>query len=184
MATLIYLGGDSYPDEADCEKQLAWVLATSNSFAFISQSSVLTDKDLMSGDWRPIPHRLNQLEVLVNEIDDEVILIGRSSGARVATLFACYHKVSAVICLGYPFQAPDQDPDEDRFRHLADIKVPTLVIQGVRDNYGGCEVVDRYKLSKSVELCFINVDHEFDLSSPALEEVINKVRLFITANCY
>ena len=37
MATLIYLGGDAYPDEADCEKQLAWVLATSNSFAFISQ---------------------------------------------------------------------------------------------------------------------------------------------------
>ncbi len=37
MATLIYLGGDAYPDEADCEKRLAWVLATSNSFGFISQ---------------------------------------------------------------------------------------------------------------------------------------------------
>ncbi len=145
---------------------------------------MLTDKDLMSGDWRRIPHRLNQLEALVNEIDDEVILIGRSSGARVATLLACYQKVSAVACLGYPFQAPDQGPNEDRFKHLTDIKVPTLVIQGVRDNYGGCEVVDRYKLSKSVVLCFIDNDHEFDLSSPALEGVINKVRLFITANCY
>lgn len=75
MATLIYLGGDAYPDEADCEKRLAWALATSNSFSFISQSSVLTDKDLMSGDWRLISHRLNQLEALVSEIDDEVILL-------------------------------------------------------------------------------------------------------------
>jgi predicted alpha/beta-hydrolase family hydrolase len=183
MPTLIYLGGDAYPSEADCEKRLAWVLATSNSFGFISQGSLLTDKDLMIGNWRCISHRLNQLETLVNKIDDDVVLIGRSSGARVATLFACNYKVSAVVCLGYPFESPVQGPDKDRFSHLADIKVPTLIVQGIRDNYGGLEVVDRYEFSNSVELYFIDAEHEFDLPSTVLDEVIKKAGLFISANC-
>jgi pimeloyl-ACP methyl ester carboxylesterase len=184
VSTVIYLGGDAYPDEVDCEERLVGALATSNSFGFISQKSVLSEKDLIGGDWKRIPDRLNRLEALVSSIDHDVILIGRSSGARVATLFANYHKVSAVVCLGYPFQVPDQAPDEDRFRHLADIKVPMLVIQGVRDNYGGLEVAARYKLSESVELYFIDTDHQFDLQSTLLEEVIDKVGLFISVNCY
>jgi hypothetical protein len=186
VATLIYLSGDSYyyPGEANCEYCIAKKLADSNSLAFLGQESFRHNDDFKGG-WYKIPVRLNRLKNIIDLIADDVILVGRSSGGRVATLFAGNYqesilkRVVAVICLAYPFQEPNKLPEGSRYIHLADIKVPTLIIQGLNDEYGNVDIFDKYEFSKLIEFYFVDTDHEFNLSAKVLGDVLNKIIAFL-----
>ena len=65
-----------------------------------------------------------------------LVIGGKSMGGRVASmvadeLFASGH-ISGLLCLGYPFHPPAK-PEQLRTTHLADLKTPTLIVQGTRD---------------------------------------------------
>lgn len=87
------------------------------------------------------------------------ILMGRSSGARIASFCATSCKAAAVVCLGYPFRHPRKDKDPDRYQHLATTQIPTLILQGRSDPYGGAEDLSAYTLSASVSVRVIETDH-------------------------
>lgn len=75
-----------------------------------------------------------------------LIVGGRSAGARVACRTA--RAVGAVGCLAlaFPLHPPGQadDPSKDRSPELVGADLPTLVLQGERDPFGGpAEVRDR-----------------------------------------
>ena len=94
-----------------------------------------------------------------------LIIGGKSMGGRVASMVADeLHgkgKIAGLLCLGYPFHPPGK-PESLRTKHLADLKVPTLICQGTRDEFGTREEVPGYKLSDRIEILWLE-DGDHDL---------------------
>ena len=138
------------------------------------------------GEWIDVPRapdidsRLAQLEALVphGETARQVVLLGRSAGARVVSTFAARRAVGAVVCLSYPFRMPNRRLEPERFVHLADTAVPTLIVQGCRDEYGGVDVTEHYALSPSVSLRLIVGDHALTQSPAGLDAAAPLIRSF------
>lgn len=65
---------------------------------------------------------------------------GKSMGGRIATHVAAAiapPKPSGVIAFGYPLAPPRGKRTGDRVTHLKMLAVPTLIVQGTRDPFGG-----------------------------------------------
>ena len=176
--SLFYLSGDSYPQRHHVEQALFSRLASLSSEQ-IGQSDLLrlAGADDFTTD---IPQRLDMLDRVLpaGERARRTLLIGRSSGARVASLFAMRRQVAAVVCLGYPFREPDRLLEPERFIHLARIQTPTLIVQGVADPFGGIGLTEAYALSSSVTLGFFDVLHDFDLPPRGWDAVAGRILAF------
>ena len=71
--------------------------------------------------------------------DTQLIVGGRSSGARVACRTAGATQAIAVLCLAFPLRPPRRAgaaPALSRLPELDAVTVPTLVVQGARDPFG------------------------------------------------
>lgn len=94
-----------------------------------------------------------------------LIVGGKSMGGRVASMVAdelfASGKIAGLLCLGYPFHPPAK-PEQLRTKHLANLKTPTLIVQGTRDEFGTLEEVPNYELSESIELLWLE-DGDHDL---------------------
>jgi len=73
---------------------------------------------------------------------------GKSMGGRMATHLAANldawpdaPKPSGVIAFGYPLAPPRSKRTGDRVTHLKTLTVPTLIVQGTRDPFGGPDEV-------------------------------------------
>ena len=64
-----------------------------------------------------------------------LIVGGRSAGARVACRTATESGAVAVLCLAFPLHPPGR-PAKTRQGELDAVAVPTLVVQGARDQFG------------------------------------------------
>ena len=65
-----------------------------------------------------------------------------------------------LVCLGYPFYAPGKS-DKPRVAHLADVRTPTLIVQGERDPMGNRQTVEAFSLSAAVRLHWLaTADHD------------------------
>jgi predicted alpha/beta-hydrolase family hydrolase len=64
-----------------------------------------------------------------------LVVLGRSSGARVACRTAAAVGASAVVALAFPVHPPGK-PEKSRLDELALPTVPVLVVQGDRDAFG------------------------------------------------
>ena len=84
----------------------------------------------------------------------KVCIGGKSMGGRMASLIADEMGVRGLICFGYPFHPPGK-PEQVRTAHLADLRTPTLILQGTRDPFGTREDVAGYTLSKSIRVEWI-----------------------------
>lgn len=94
-----------------------------------------------------------------------LIIGGKSMGGRVASMVAdelyVSKQIAGLLCLGYPFH-PVGKPQQLRTAHLADMKTPTLIVQGTRDPFGTREEVAAYKLAKAIEILWLE-DGDHDL---------------------
>jgi predicted alpha/beta-hydrolase family hydrolase len=78
-----------------------------------------------------------------------VVIGGKSMGGRIATHLAAQldrwppgvARPSGVVVLGYPLAPPGGRSKGDRVSHLRALTVPTLVVQGTRDAFGGPDEV-------------------------------------------
>ena len=85
---------------------------------------------------------------------------GKSMGGRMASLVADELDVERLVCLGYPFYAVGK-PQKPRVAHLAELKTPTLIVQGERDALGNREAVEAYVLAPSIEVVWLEAgDHD------------------------
>ena len=68
----------------------------------------------------------------------DVIVGGRSSGARVACRTAESVGAAAVLCLAFPLHPPGKadDPTKSRLGELEAVTVPVLIVQGESDPFG------------------------------------------------
>ena len=78
--------------------------------------------------------------LLAGELRGLSLLVGgRSSGARVACRTAEATGAVGVLCLAFPLQPPRRTgaaPAPSRLAELDAVTVPTLVVQGARDQFG------------------------------------------------
>lgn len=85
---------------------------------------------------------------------------GKSMGGRMASLLADELGADALVCLGYPFYAAGK-PEKPRVAHLAQLRTPTLIVQGERDALGNRAAVEAYALSAAIELYWLAAaDHD------------------------
>lgn len=83
-----------------------------------------------------------------------VVIGGKSMGGRIASMIADEAEVAGLVCLGYPFHPPGR-PEKLRTAHLAELRTPTLIVQGERDPFGKREETRRFKLSETIEFAWI-----------------------------
>ncbi|OBZ95327.1 alpha/beta hydrolase [Pararhizobium polonicum] len=94
-----------------------------------------------------------------------LIIGGKSMGGRVASMVAddllSKQAIAGLLCLGYPFHPPGK-LDNLRTQHLAELKTPTLICQGTRDEFGTREEVAGYALSGNIRILWLE-DGDHDL---------------------
>lgn len=92
---------------------------------------------------------------------NRLVIGGKSMGGRAASTVADSLAVGGLVCLGYPFHPPGR-PENTRTEHLADIRTPTLIVQGERDALGNAPTVATYTLSATINIHWIpDGDHSF-----------------------
>lgn len=85
---------------------------------------------------------------------------GKSMGGRMASMLTDELGAVGLVCLGYPFYAPGKS-DKPRVAHLADVRTPTLIVQGERDPMGNRQTVEAFSLSAAVRLHWLaTADHD------------------------
>jgi uncharacterized protein len=107
---------------------------------------------------RKLPDRAPTLEAAFHDavatgvaaLDDQtraVVVAGKSMGGRMATHLAAQPEawrapvpLTAAVAFGYPLRPPGPRGG-DRVSHLLRLSVPTLVVQGTRDTFGGPDEV-------------------------------------------
>lgn len=111
-----------------------------------------------------LPEKTSQYRKLIQSLrgDREITIIAHSAGGRIATSLADEGYVKKIICFGYPFKHPENNEEKERTAHLQHLKKSCLIIQGKRDEYGGEEVMNHYKLSQSISFKFIDTNHEYE----------------------
>jgi len=126
---------------------------------------------------RSIPERARGLSAAIGMLaaEREVVVLGRSAGARLASLVADSSGASRVVCLGYPFQHPDQGPDPDRTRHLSGVRTPMLILQGASDRYGGEDVARGIRLAPATMLEVVAGDHDLSLAGAAGRRLLDRI---------
>lgn len=99
------------------------------------------------------------------EAKGPLVIGGKSMGGRIASMVAdelfASGKIAGLLCLGYPFHPPAK-PQQLRTKHLADLKTPTLIVQGTRDEFGTYQEVPSYTLSNAIEVFWLE-DGDHDL---------------------
>lgn len=172
-----YLGGDSFPGDSYIETEVRRQLPG----RFIDHLSILTT--YQDGRYiSKLARRLSTLRQLSDDLPEEnLVLIGRSSGGRVITLHAGSRppRLRGLICLGYPFKHPKRPPDPERVAHLADLAVPTLILQGNTDHYGGADAAARYALSPHIMFKVVRAAHNFRVGQDVWNEIGQHMRGFI-----
>jgi predicted alpha/beta-hydrolase family hydrolase len=164
VASVFYLAGDSYPGDAHVETAVARRLSQAG-VELISQAEILAlAGGRLKGD---VGQRTAQLEraIATRAVSEPPFVIGRSSGAIVATLASRRIPLAGVICLGYPFRRRGHLLEPARFAHLARLKTRTLIIQGDWDLYGGRTVTRDFALSRHIDLRFVPAGHRLELDA-------------------
>lgn len=97
-------------------------------------------------------------------VDGPLIIGGKSMGGRVASMIADElfeaGQIAGLLCVGYPFH-PIGKPEKLRTEHLLNLRIPTLICQGTRDQFGSRDEVSGYQLSSAIQLrWFEDGDHD------------------------
>ncbi|MFB7669482.1 alpha/beta family hydrolase [Kitasatospora sp. NPDC056138] len=89
------------------------------------------DPQTLDVGWMPVAGRLTAEGV-------PLVVGGRSAGARVACRTAAASGAVAVLAMAFPLHPPGL-PEDSRAEELLGSGLPTLVVQGEKDPYGGPE---------------------------------------------
>lgn len=167
-ATILFAHGAGAPMDSPAMTAIADVLAEQDlrvvRFEFSYMAARRTE-----GTRKPPPRaeKLNSeylaaIEAL--QVEGPLIIGGKSMGGRVASMIADElfeaHRTAGLLCVGYPFH-PIGKPEKLRTEHLRDLRTPSLICQGTRDQFGSRDEVKDYELSSAIQLSwFEDGDHD------------------------
>ena len=165
-ATLILAHGAGAPMDSVWMNEMAERLAARGVSVLRFEFAYMAQRRLDGGK-RPPNQQIKLLECW-SEVYEEVrrhvagplAIGGKSMGGRMASLLADALHADGLVCLGYPFYAVGK-PEKPRVAHLADLKTPTLIVQGERDALGNRETVEAYTLSPRIDVMWLVAgDHD------------------------
>jgi uncharacterized protein len=124
-----------------------------------------------------VPDRNDKLEACWRRVIEDfgtggvkLVIGGKSMGGRIASQVAAADAkdVAGVVLLGYPLHPPGR-PETLRTKHLPDIRLPMLFVQGENDAFGTPqELTPILRRLKNVELCVVEgADHSFKVPKRA-----------------
>lgn len=138
--------------------------------------------DYFSSATRSHTKQAERLRLVLHAIgkDKRIYVVSHSAGGILTSLVNDESAIRKSICFGYPFKHPNKEHEPARVRQLEHLKKPFLIIQGRQDAYGGTDVLERYKMSPSVSMLFIESDHDYEQIGPeSLDEITLEIRKFI-----
>ena len=165
-ATLILAHGAGAPMDSDWMTDMAVRLAALGVNVLRFEFPYMAQRRVDGGKRPPNPApRLLECwrevyAVVRRHVAGRLAIGGKSMGGRMASLLADELGADALVCLGYPFYAVGK-PEKPRVEHLAGLQTRTLIVQGERDALGNREAVEGYRLSPSIEICWLVAgDHD------------------------
>lgn len=166
LCCLILAHGAGAPMDSEFMEEMAQRLAAQGLWVLRFEFPYMAQRRLDGGKRPPNPQAkllqcwrevYQQVRPLVT---GTLAIGGKSMGGRMASLLADELGADALVCLGYPFYAAGK-PEKPRVAHLAELKTPTLIIQGERDALGNRQAVEGYTLAPAIELCWLQAgDHD------------------------
>jgi predicted alpha/beta-hydrolase family hydrolase len=165
-ATLILAHGAGAPMDSAFMQEMAQLLAARGVAVLRFEFAYMAARRL-DGKKRPPNPQVQLLEqwravhaAVRQQVAGPLAIGGKSMGGRMASLLADELGADALVCLGYPFYAVGK-PEKPRVAHLAELRTPTLIIQGERDALGDRQAVAGYALAKSIKLHWLTAgDHD------------------------
>ena len=165
-ATLILAHGAGAPMDSDFMQQMAQSLAARGVAVLRFEFAYMAERRL-DGKKRPPNPQAKLLEQwravyagVRQQVSGPLAIGGKSMGGRMASLLADELGADALVCLGYPFYAVGK-PEKPRVAHLAELRTPTLILQGERDALGNRQAVAGYVLSEAIKLHWLSAgDHD------------------------
>jgi hypothetical protein len=136
------------------------------NFLYMEQGRRLPDpKDKLEACYRAV------IETVARRRRGRLAIGGKSMGGRIASQVAAADPagLAGLVLLGYPLHPPGR-PEQLRTRHLPDIRVPLLIVQGGRDAFGTPEELRPVlrTLRAPVELYVVEAgDHSFKVPKSA-----------------
>ncbi|MEN0107063.1 MAG: alpha/beta family hydrolase [Pseudomonas sp.] len=165
-ATLILAHGAGAPMDSSFMNAIAGLLAAQGVAVVRFEFPYMAQRRLDGGKRPPNPQaRLLETWRAVyaavrQQVAGPLAIGGKSMGGRMASLLADDLGAAALVCLGYPFYAAGK-PEKPRVAHLAELRTPTLIVQGERDALGNKEAVAGYALSAQIEVLWLAAaDHD------------------------
>jgi predicted alpha/beta-hydrolase family hydrolase len=165
-ATLILAHGAGAPMDSEFMQQMAQSLAERGVAVLRFEFAYMAARRLEGKKRPPNPQAklLEQWREVYAQVRQQVAgplaIGGKSMGGRMASLLADELGADALVCLGYPFYAVGK-PEKPRVAHLAELRTPTLIIQGERDALGDRQAVAGYALSEAINLHWLTAgDHD------------------------
>jgi predicted alpha/beta-hydrolase family hydrolase len=165
-ATLILAHGAGAPMDSEFMQTMAQSLAARGVAVLRFEFAYMAARRLDGKKRPPNPQAklLEQWREVYAQVRQQVAgplaIGGKSMGGRMASLLADELGADALVCLGYPFYAVGK-PEKPRVAHLAELRTPTLIIQGERDALGDRQAVVGYALSESIKLHWLTAgDHD------------------------
>ncbi|CAN7553606.1 dienelactone hydrolase family protein [Pseudomonas sp. LjRoot71] len=165
-ATLILAHGAGAPMDSEFMQTMAQSLAVRGIAVVRFEFAYMAARRLDGKKRPPNPQAklLEQWREVYRQVRQQVAgplaIGGKSMGGRMASLLADELEADALVCLGYPFYAVGK-PEKQRVAHLAELRTPTLIIQGERDALGDRQAVAGYTLSEAITLHWLTAgDHD------------------------
>jgi predicted alpha/beta-hydrolase family hydrolase len=162
--------------------------------------NVVTFNFLYTEQGRRVPDANKALEACFRAVIEAVrhkkigrgtlVIGGKSMGARIASQIAAVSApdVEGLVFLGYPLHPPGK-VEQLRAKHLPDIKVPMLFVQGSRDPFGTPDEVRPIlkELKARAEVYVVGTgDHSFKVlkragitQEDAYEGVLDRIELWL-----
>jgi uncharacterized protein len=125
-----------------------------------------------------VPDRNDKLETCWRRViekfreagGEKLVIGGKSMGGRIASQVAATDAggLAGLVLLGYPLHPPGR-PETLRAKHLSDIRLPMLFVQGEKDAFGTPEeLTPILRRLQNTELCVVEgADHSFKVPKRA-----------------
>jgi predicted alpha/beta-hydrolase family hydrolase len=143
------------------------------NFAYLEQGRRVPDQNRkLETCYRKVVQAVHDGLLIKNSSREKLAIGGKSMGGRIASqvVAAGADGVAGLVLLGYPLHPPGH-PEKPRSKHLPQIRVPTLIVQGSRDVFGNPDELRPVisTLAAPVELHVVDGgDHSFAVSRKAV----------------
>jgi len=106
-------------------------------------------------------------EFIRNEgLGEDLIIIGKSLGAKVAVELAQTSKFQKLVLMGFPITFQTGEVRNERLEKLNQLDIPVQIIQGEYDRYGRRDIIEALDYNQNINIHWIDKsDHNYHIKN-------------------